>query len=88
MLIAQATVSEAIPPAARAVISQENRLPYEVIAQIMREGQQAGTIKPHDPEELALLFWTSVNGLAIYKAVHGAEFKAPDPALLMKIFLP
>lgn len=88
LLIAQATVSEAIPPAARAVILQENRLPYEVIAQIMREGQQAGTIKQHDPEELALLFWTSINGLAIYKAVHGDEFKAPDPALLMKIFLP
>lgn len=88
LLIAQATVSEAIPPAARAIIAQENRLPYAIIAQIMREGQQAGTIKQHDPDELALLFWTSINGLAIYKAVHGDEFKAPDPALLMRIFLP
>lgn len=88
LLIAQATVSEAIPPAARAIIAQENRLPYTIIAQIMREGQQAGTIKPHDPDELALLFWTSINGLAIYKAVHGDLFKAPDPALLMRMFLP
>ena len=88
LLIAQATVSEAIPPAARTIIVQENRLPYAIIAQIMQEGQQAGTIKQHDPDELALLFWTSINGLAIYKAVHGDEFKAPDPALLMRIFLP
>lgn len=88
LLIAQASVSEAIPPAARAIIMQENRLPYAIIAQIMREGQQIGTIKQHDPDELALLFWTSINGLAIYKAVHGASFQAPDPALLMRIFLP
>lgn len=88
LLIAQATVSEAIPAAVRTIIAQENRLPYTIIAQIMREGQRAGTIKQHDPDELALLFWTSINGLAIYKAVHGDQFKAPDPALLMRIFLP
>lgn len=88
LLIAQATVSKAIPPAARTVIEQENRLPYEVLARIMRAGQVAGTIRQHDPDELALLFWTSINGLAIYKAVHGEKFKAPDPALLLRIFLP
>lgn len=88
LLIAQATVSEAIPPAARTIITEENRLPYEVIAQIMREGQQAGTIKQHDPDELALLFWSSINGLAIYKAVHGDKFKPPEAMLLMRMFLP
>lgn len=88
LLIAQATVSEAIPPAARVLITEENRLPYEIIAQIMREGQQAGTIKQHDPDELALLFWTSINGLAIYKAVHGDKFKPPEAMLLMRMFLP
>lgn len=88
LLIAQATVSEAIPPAARATINEENWLPYAILAQIMREGQQAGTIRDHDPDELALLFWTSINGLAIYKAVHGGKFKAPDPELLMAMFLP
>lgn len=88
LLIAQATVSEAIPPAARAIITEENRLPYEIIAQIMREGQQAGTIKLHDPDELALLFWSSINGLAIYKALHGDKFKPPEAMLLMRMFLP
>lgn len=88
LLIAQATVSAAIPPAARTIIQQQNRLPYEVMARIIRAGQADGTIKPHDPDELALLFWTSINGLAIYKAVHGQQFKAPDPALLLRIFLP
>lgn len=88
LLIAQATVSAAIPLAARTVIQQQNRLPYETIARILRAGQANGTIKQHDPDELALLFWTSINGLAIYKAVHGEQFKAPDPALLLRLFLP
>jgi AcrR family transcriptional regulator len=88
LLIAQATVSAAIPPAARLVIQQQNRLPYAAIARIMRAGQAEGTIKQQDPDELALLFWTSINGLAIYKAVHGDSFRPPDPALLLRIFLP
>jgi AcrR family transcriptional regulator len=88
LLIAQATVSAAIPRAARTVINQENRLPYETIARIMRAGQAEGSIKQHDPDELSLLFWTSINGLAIYKAVHGDKFKAPDPQLLLSVFLP
>ncbi len=88
LLIAQATISDATPPAVQAIIAQENQLPYAIIAQIMREGQQAGTIVDHDADELALLFWNAIKGLAIHKAVHGKQFKAPDPNLLMKIFLP
>ncbi len=88
LLIAQATISDATPPEVKAIIEQENQLPYTIIAEVMREGQQAGTIVAHDPEELALLFWNAIKGLALHKAVHGNKFKAPDPNLLMKIFLP
>jgi AcrR family transcriptional regulator len=88
LLIAQATVADATPPEVQAIIEQENHLPYTIIAQIMRAGQQAGTIVDHDADELALLFWNAIKGLAIHKAVHGDKFKAPDPELLMKMFLP
>lgn len=86
LLIAQATASEAIPAAAKAIIDRENTFPYESIARIMAEGQKDGTIRGGDAKELALVFWTSVNGLAIYKAVHGDKFSAPSAAILTRMF--
>lgn len=85
-LIAQATASEAIPEEAKDIIKKENTFPYEVIAQIIIEGQKDGSIKKYDAKELALVFWTSINGLAIYKAVHGEKFKAPDTNILTSMF--
>lgn len=86
LLIAQATASEAIPDEAKEIIKRENNLPYESMERIMAAGQKEGTIKQKDARELALVFWTSVNGLAIYKAVHGEKFKAPDAGLLISMF--
>lgn len=86
-LIAQATASEAIPDEAKEIIKNENTFPYEAIARIMVEGQKEGSIKDHDPKELALVFWTSINGLAIYKAVHGDKYKAPDPRIFLSMFI-
>jgi len=86
LLIAQATASEAIPKEAKGIIDQENTFPYEVISRIITEGQKDGSIKEYDAKELALVFWTSINGLAIYKAVHGEKFKAPDSNILTSMF--
>lgn len=86
LLIAQATASEAIPEEAKDIIKKENRFPYEVIARIITEGQKDGSMKINDAQELALVFWTSINGLAIYKAVHGDKFKAPDADILTSMF--
>lgn len=88
LLIAQATASEAIPEEAKDIIRSENTFPYEMIARIIAEGQKDGSIKNFDAKELALVFWTSINGLAIYKAVHGERFKAPDAQILASMFLP
>lgn len=86
LLIAQATASEAIPEEAKDIINKKNTFPYEVMARIITEGQKDGTIKKYDAKELALVFWTSINGLAIYKAVHGEKFKAPDADILTSMF--
>lgn len=86
LLIAQATVSDAIPEEAKAIISTQNMVPYEVMTRIIIEGQKDGSIKQYDAKELALVFWTSINGLAIYKAVHGEKFKKPDSNILASMF--
>lgn len=86
LLIAQATASEAIPEEAKDIIKKENTFPYEAIARIIAEGQKDGSIKKYDAKELALAFWTSINGLAIYRAVHGEKFKAPNANILTSMF--
>ncbi len=86
LLIAQATASESIPDQARVIIEKENSYPYEAIERIIIEGQKDDLLKKADPKDLALVFWTTINGLAIYKAVHGKSFKAPDVSILTCMF--
>jgi AcrR family transcriptional regulator len=88
MLIAQATMTSAVPKEAKAVIKRQNALPYEVMERIMAAGQNDGTIsREHSAQELAMLFWTTIKGLAMHKAAHGNKFKAPDSGIIMKMFM-
>jgi len=87
LLIAQATAAAAIPAEAKAIIEQENQIPYTIMARILSAGQAEGVIRQHDPAVLAQLFWCTIKGLALHKAVHGDRYHAPDPALLLPLFL-
>ncbi len=87
LLIAQATASQAIPDEAAAIIRKESQVPYRVMARIIADGQVQGQICGHDPDELALIFWTTIKGLALHRVTHGSNVKMPDPDILMKIFL-
>jgi len=87
LLIAVATASEAIPEEAKTIIQQQNMVPFEVITRIISAGQQDGSIIKYAADDLALMFWTSIKGLAIHKAVHGEKFKMPQPDILMRMFI-
>ena len=87
LLMAQAMISETVPEEAKAIIRREIAISQEIIAAILRDGQKEGSIKEGDADEMALVFWTSINGLAILKVVNGAEFKAPAPEILLSMFL-
>lgn len=85
--IAQATNSSAIPQEARKSIELKRDKPYESISSIIKQGQLEGTIVEGDPYQLAVLFWTSINGLAIYKATREGNPTIPQAEILIKIFL-
>ena len=87
LLIAVATTSDAIPEKAKEIIKKENIVPYEVMTRIITEGQKDGSIRNFNAAELALVFWTSIKGLAIHKATHGARFSTPDPEILLNMFV-
>lgn len=86
LMIAQAGISEATPEEARSIIREQSGVPYDVVERIMLAGQQDGSIRQHDAKELSLLFWTTIKGLAMHKAVYGAAFKAPDIDILTSMF--
>lgn len=86
LLVAQATASESIPEEARQAIIKQNRLPYEVIGKILKQGQQEGTIREYPVEELSVLFWTAINGLAIYRFSHGMQALRPENTIITHMF--
>ncbi len=87
LLIAQAGVSEATPDDARRLIAEESHRPYQVIERILRQGQIEGVVPPHDPEVLSLLFWTTIKGLAMHRAVFTSTYRSPDPDVLAGLFI-
>jgi AcrR family transcriptional regulator len=86
-LIAQATNTTVIPAENRHQIEAKRSRPYTIIAEIMAAGQEEGTIVPGDSQMLAVLFWTSINGLAIYYGSSDHKGPIPDAALLASMFL-
>ncbi|AGL00553.1 TetR/AcrR family transcriptional regulator [Desulfoscipio gibsoniae] len=86
LLINQASIFEAIPDEAKEIVKGRFLL-YDVITRIITDGQKDGTFKKYDAKDMAVVFWTSLNGLAIYNAVQGEKFKAPDANILIGMFI-
>ncbi|MBN1904876.1 MAG: TetR/AcrR family transcriptional regulator [Deltaproteobacteria bacterium] len=86
-LVAQASVSDAIPEGAKKTIMENRDYPYQIMEEIIREGQEQGTIKKYDPNQMSVIFWTTIKGLAFHRAVLGNRFKAPSADILMEMFI-
>ncbi len=87
LLISQATISDAVPERVKEIIEENRELPFEVITEIIRNGQSDGSFNQFDAAELAQVFWTSVKGLALHKAVNGSGVTLPNSDILMQMFL-
>lgn len=87
MLTAQASQFEAVPARVGTIVRKNRATPYEVIARILAAGQRDGSIRQHDADELAVVFWVVIKGLAMQRAAFGKAFKAPGKRLLMSFFL-
>lgn len=86
LLINQASIFEAIPDEAKEIVKSRSLL-HEVITRIVIDGQKDGTFKNYDAKDMTVVFWTSLNGLAIYNAVQGENFKPPDANILIGMFI-
>jgi AcrR family transcriptional regulator len=86
-LITQTALSESFPQEAKEIVKTQNNVKYDVITRIFEEGQKDGTIKDFYPKEMAILFFSSINGLALNKAIYGSSFKMPDKNIFLSMFL-
>jgi AcrR family transcriptional regulator len=87
LLIAQAGLSDGLPAEARAVIQRNQDVPYRVVAGMLEAGQAEGSVKGHDAADLAVLFWSMVRGLSLYRATRGRVFDRSGAELLKSVFL-
>lgn len=86
-LITQTALSEANPQEAREIIRNQNDVKYNVMTRIFEEGQRDGTVKKFASREMVTLFFSSINGLALNKAIYGDRFVLPDKKIFMGMFL-
>ncbi len=87
LLVALVSASDAIPEAARDLIARHARNPYAVMRRIFAAGQAEGSVRPGDPKEFAMLFWSLIKGLSIHHAIHGNTLGRPTPAAIHPLFL-
>lgn len=86
LLIANASISDSIPAEAQQVINESYKVPYDILQKIIEAGQKDGSIAKNSSKELAMMFWSTINGLAIYRAVHENEFVKPDVQIFVQMF--
>ncbi len=86
-LIAQATNSAELPEDVQEWILKQREIPYRIMSEVFRQGQEEGSVVDGNPEDLATLYWTSVNGLSIYCATLKEVGPLPDHRLLAAMFL-
>lgn len=86
-IITSARNSTAIPEKIKAVLDEKRDIPYRVLSEIFKTGQREGTVVEGDPDSLSIVFWTFINGLAIYKSTREEEKSFPKPEILFKTFV-
>lgn len=87
LIIANASLSEAIPDEARDVMKTKGEIPYQVMERVFIAGQKEGSIKEYPAKDLATLFWTTLKGLAIHRAAYGKGFSFPTAKIILEMFI-
>lgn len=86
-LITQAALSEAVSDETKEMIAEKSKIKDEIMKHIFASGQQDGTVKEYPVEELNILFWSTITGLALSKSIRQNDFVMPGKDLVKAVFL-
>ena len=90
LIVQQAAISEAVPPEVREIVLQRPPVLVQSLAQLIREGQRAGELVSGDPEQLALLLLSCVQGVFSTMALrfHPQSIPSIEAGTLLQLFRP
>ena len=83
LIVQQAVISEAVPPDVRGLVLQRSPIVLELLSGQLREGQLCGEIIAGDPNQLALLLLSCIQGIFSNMALH---FDQHEPEMMLHLF--
>lgn len=86
LIVQHAMISEAIPPDVRELILYGPPIVLKLLSDLLREGQITGEIIAGDPDQLALLLLSCIQGIFSNKALH-FEQHSINPETMLHLFL-
>jgi len=86
LIVQQAMISEAMPPDVRELVRERSRIPRELLSELLREGQLRGEILAGDPEQLALLWLSCIQGIFSNTAL-SLDKPSVEPETMLQVFL-
>lgn len=86
-LIAEGMSSESVPAEAKEALKAKRNKPYQIFEQIIRQGQLEGDMLQGDPYDLAILFWSTLNGLTVYQTSRDEARPLPDKGFIARMFI-
>jgi AcrR family transcriptional regulator len=87
MLMILSSLTDNIPEKA-AAIREAGYEAFTLLADVVTEGQAQGEVREGDPRELALIYFSTIQGLAVYKSTLGTRFASPSAELVYGLLLP
>jgi AcrR family transcriptional regulator len=89
LVVLHALTNDAVPAEVREVaLSQANTM-YAVMLRLIGEGQALGQVASGDPKQLATLYFSCIQGLAIeVNFLVGSPLMLPDADMVLRIFKP
>jgi AcrR family transcriptional regulator len=86
LLIARAYASQELPAEARAVLERYGGETFRNVAELLRQGQDAGQVVSGDPRELAVAYFAVIQGLALDALEpHPADRPFPRRATILRL---
>jgi AcrR family transcriptional regulator len=70
LIVQQAVISEAVPPDVRGLVLHRSPIVLELLSGLLRAGQDSGEIIAGDPDQLALLLLSCIQGIFSNTALH------------------
>lgn len=86
-LVLQGVRASGISDDVKAILRKKMDIPYEIMAELMKDGQDAGEIVDGDPYDLSVIFWSTINGFVLFQSNRDKYSKLPDTNTVKYMFL-